>query len=64
MFAMPPPLYNYYNPYGVYGPQFFMPTAQGDINAELVKDDSEVTGRQSSEDVSIAPVATGIIKII
>lgn len=63
-FVIPPsPLYNYYNPYGVYGAQFMVPTAQGvkSSNPELSKDDLDVvTGRQRTEDINIAPVATGI----
>lgn len=65
MYAMPPPspavpVFNYYNPYGVNGAQFMMPKSDEDDsdNSELfLRADVEITGRQRTEDVTIAPVA-------
>jgi hypothetical protein len=51
MYVVPPQLYNYYNPYD--GTQVLTPAAQDE------EEDSDVTGRQSSADINITPVATG-----
>nr|CAH0109218.1 unnamed protein product [Daphnia galeata] len=66
MYAMPPPspavpVFNYYNPYGVYGSQFLMPKSDQDDDSDnsetFLRNDVEITGRQRTEDVIIAPVA-------
>ncbi len=56
VYVVPPPSFNYYNPYGA---PILVPTAQGELDATLSEDDSEVTGRQSSETISITPVDAG-----
>ncbi|EFX84029.1 hypothetical protein DAPPUDRAFT_99931 [Daphnia pulex] len=67
MFAMHPPLYSYYNPYGA---PIWIPTVQGEIHPEsgvLFSGDSKsaLTDRAArNEDISITPASTDMISCV
>lgn len=59
VYVIPQPLLNYYNPYAA---QILIPsTPQGESDPKVTaeEDDLELTGRQSSETITITPVAAG-----